>query len=202
MPDQEFVLGHAPALMTLKHSNPLYNFDCGDQRVLRVGSTLFGDAPVSADQKNNDDPFLRRVITPSEHSKAHTWSPLNSRSPNQSLTTPVGSMSSYSPVDWRFEDLVYEKVIGILKFIHQLLLTSKGIGTYGTVVTVRNKHFTEETETSHHNAPFRRSPFDITCVVKMVKKRKIIETNQFEHITAEKNVLISLDHPFIVKLYD
>ena len=39
-----------------------------------------------------------------------------------------------------------------------------------------------------------------TCALKLVRKRDIIETDQIEHVFAEKEILASLEHPLIVKL--
>jgi serine/threonine protein kinase len=40
------------------------------------------------------------------------------------------------------------------------------------------------------------------CAVKVLKKRKIIELNQLDHIKSEKNLLASIQHPFIVNLIE
>jgi hypothetical protein len=37
--------------------------------------------------------------------------------------------------------------------------------------------------------------------LKMLKKTEIVRLNQVEHINSEKNILLSIKHPFIVNLY-
>merc|ERR1712032_849399 len=41
-----------------------------------------------------------------------------------------------------------------------------------------------------------------TYALKTVSKQNIVNTGQQEHIISEKNVMIQLDSPFIVKLYE
>ena len=43
---------------------------------------------------------------------------------------------------------------------------------------------------------------DKPFAVKILRKRKIIELNQIEHIKSEKDLLASTQHPFIVNLLE
>ena len=92
------------------------------------------------------------------------------------------------PPCWEFADLLVERVIGK--------------GSYGTVMTIRNRRPVNAERSVHKSGNGAQRIFqDVTCALKVVRKKDIIETDQIEHIFAEKEILASLDHPLIVKLY-
>lgn len=68
------------------------------------------------------------------------------------------------------------------KIQHYQLVKIIGTGTFGKV----------------YLATLEGKPF----AVKILRKRKIIELNQIDHIKSEKELLASIQHPFIVNLLE
>lgn len=64
------------------------------------------------------------------------------------------------------------------------IITTLGYGTFGRVKLVKLKGSKE------------------VYALKVMKKIDIIKQKQVEHIKSEKEILMELDHPFIVSLYD
>lgn len=64
------------------------------------------------------------------------------------------------------------------------IITTLGYGTFGRVKLVKLKGNKE------------------VYALKVMKKIDIIKQKQVEHIKSEKEILMELDHPFIVSLYD
>ena len=62
------------------------------------------------------------------------------------------------------------------------IITTLGYGTFGRVKLVRLKNSKE------------------VFALKIMKKIDIIKQKQVEHIKSEKEILMELDHPFIVSL--
>eukprot|EP01113_Clastostelium_recurvatum_P040943 TRINITY_DN643_c0_g1_i1.p1 TRINITY_DN643_c0_g1~~TRINITY_DN643_c0_g1_i1.p1 ORF type:complete len:350 (+),score=96.03 TRINITY_DN643_c0_g1_i1:140-1189(+) len=58
-----------------------------------------------------------------------------------------------------------------------------GTGTFGTVYLVQHR------------------PTGKFFAMKTLKKAEVVRLNQVDHISNEKNILLAVDHPFIVKLY-
>jgi serine/threonine protein kinase len=63
------------------------------------------------------------------------------------------------------------------------IITTLGYGTFGRVKLVRLKNTRE------------------VFALKIMKKIDIIKQKQVDHIKSEKEILMELDHPFIVSLY-
>jgi serine/threonine protein kinase len=63
------------------------------------------------------------------------------------------------------------------------IVTTLGYGTFGRVKLVRLKNTRE------------------VFALKIMKKIDIIKQKQVDHIKSEKEILMELDHPFIVSLY-
>ena len=86
----------------------------------------------------------------------------------------------------------YDETLRLRKHFNNIKLTRSrfllgatlGTGTFGRVRLV----------TYHHKKP-------MYFALKMLKKSEIIRTKQVNHIKAEKNILSSIHHPFIVNMY-
>jgi serum/glucocorticoid-regulated kinase 2 len=65
------------------------------------------------------------------------------------------------------------------------MLSVIGKGSYAKVVLVKKK--ADETER--------------TYAMKILKKKYIEKRKQENHVMTERNILVGMDHPFIVKLY-
>ena len=78
-----------------------------------------------------------------------------------------------------------------IKFEQLEMVQTLGEGAFGRVKLVRHL---EEEEHHHHKAT--------TYALKCMKKRLIVEQNLEDHVVSERDVMLMLDHPFILRLYN
>ncbi|KAE9395010.1 kinase-like protein [Gymnopus androsaceus JB14] len=64
-----------------------------------------------------------------------------------------------------------------------------GTGTFGRVLLVRHRHSPNDPRTQSHYA------------LKVIRKTKIVDLRQVEHVNAERYILSRVHHPFIVDLF-
>ncbi|GAM27189.1 hypothetical protein SAMD00019534_103640 [Acytostelium subglobosum LB1] len=154
-----------------------------DQTLSRAAPPLKLQQQQQQQQQQHQQQQYSNPSTPKYHPTNLVLSPLSnssSRSPNSSCdifsprTPLMPSLVLVNPfkIDWRLTNLADFSI-----------LSEIGAGSFGTVRLCK------------HNDS------GIYFCLKMLNRQRITSTKQIEHILNEKNIMLSINNPFIVKLF-